>query len=88
MKSKIYSLLIIITLLASLVLVGVSCRKVTSEPIVIPEPSYWPTNGWEEATPESQGFNSEKLADSVKCNKTKRYGYTQFDDCEKWLSYP
>jgi CubicO group peptidase (beta-lactamase class C family) len=44
---------------------GVSCRK------VIPEPSYWPTNGWEKATPESQDFNSEKLADRLNSIKQK-----------------
>jgi len=71
MKSRIYSLLIITALLASLVVVGVSCRKVAPEPIVIPEPSYWPTNGWEEATPESEGFNSEKLADRLDAIRQK-----------------
>jgi CubicO group peptidase (beta-lactamase class C family) len=30
-----------------------------------PEPSYWPTNGWRESTPESQGLSSSILADAL-----------------------
>ena len=71
MGRKIYSLLIILTLLVPLALAGVNCRKVISEPIVIPEPSYWPTNGWESASPESQGFDSEKLLGKLNAIKQK-----------------
>jgi CubicO group peptidase (beta-lactamase class C family) len=28
----------------------------------LPEPDYWPTNGWESVSPEEQGFDSAKLA--------------------------
>lgn len=30
-----------------------------------PEPRYWPTNGWHDSTPESQGFSSALLADAL-----------------------
>ncbi len=71
MREKICSFLIILTLLASLSLAGLSCRKAILEPIIIPEPSYWPTTGWEEAAPESQGFSSEKLGDALNEIKKK-----------------
>jgi CubicO group peptidase (beta-lactamase class C family) len=71
MRKKICPLFIILTLLVSLALAGISCRKVTTEPIAILQPSYWPTNGWEGATPESQGFSSVKLADALNAIKNK-----------------
>ena len=30
-----------------------------------PEPSYWPTEGWQTTTPEAQGFHSAKLAEGL-----------------------
>ena len=30
-----------------------------------PEPRYWPTNGWRDSTPESQGLSSAVLADAL-----------------------
>jgi CubicO group peptidase (beta-lactamase class C family) len=71
MRGKICSILIILALLASLVLASFGCRKITPEPIVVPEPSYWPTGGWQESTPESQGFDSGKLADALNAIKKK-----------------
>jgi CubicO group peptidase (beta-lactamase class C family) len=32
----------------------------------LPEPDYWPTNGWERVSPETQGFDSEKLAQGLR----------------------
>ncbi|MCL4418213.1 MAG: beta-lactamase family protein [Actinobacteria bacterium] len=60
MKSKIFYLLIIVTLLVFLVLIGVSCKGVK-----VSEPSYWPTDGWQSATPESQGIDSNKLIEGL-----------------------
>ena len=31
-------------------------------PVEVPEPEYWPTEGWRTSTPEEQGYRSEKLA--------------------------
>jgi len=31
----------------------------------IPEPTYWPTTGWQSSTPEAQGFDSAKLAEGL-----------------------
>jgi CubicO group peptidase (beta-lactamase class C family) len=35
------------------------------EPVAVPEPDYWPTNGWKTNTPEQQGFDSVKLAEAL-----------------------
>ena len=32
----------------------------------VPEPDYWPTEGWRAASPESQGFDSTKLAEGIR----------------------
>jgi len=71
MKKKLCTLFIILTLLAFLALIDISCERVASEPIIIPQPSYWPTQGWEEATPEFQGFSSQKLAEALNAIKKK-----------------
>jgi CubicO group peptidase (beta-lactamase class C family) len=34
-------------------------------PEQVPEPAYWPTNGWRTNTPEEQGYSSEKLAKAL-----------------------
>ncbi len=34
-------------------------------PIQVPAPSYWPTQGWQTANPEDQGFDSAKLAEAL-----------------------
>lgn len=31
----------------------------------LPEPDYWPTDGWESVPPETQGFDSDKLAQGL-----------------------
>jgi CubicO group peptidase (beta-lactamase class C family) len=71
MKNKITCILISILFVSLIILPGIGCKKVLSEPIIIPEPSYWPTQGWKEATPESQGFNSDKLANTLNAIKNK-----------------
>jgi CubicO group peptidase (beta-lactamase class C family) len=32
------------------------------DPVAVPAPDYWPTNGWRTSTPEEQGYDSAKLA--------------------------
>jgi len=32
----------------------------------VPQPDYWPTEGWRTAPPESQGFDSSKLAEGLR----------------------
>jgi CubicO group peptidase (beta-lactamase class C family) len=36
------------------------------EPVAVPAPEYWPTNGWRTSTPEEQGFDSAKLAEGLR----------------------
>ena len=60
MKSKISYLLLVLILLTSLILTGVSCKTVK-----VPEPLYWPRDGWQTAAPESVGIDSEKLAEGL-----------------------
>ena len=33
--------------------------------VLPPVPSYWPTQGWQENTPEENGFDSAKLAEGL-----------------------
>jgi len=40
------------------------CQAARPAPI-IPEPDYWPTEGWRSATPEELGFLSDKMADGL-----------------------
>ena len=35
------------------------------EPVQVPEPDYWPTDGWRTTSPEEQGFDSAKLAEGL-----------------------
>lgn len=45
-----------------LALLAGGCQLV--QPVAqIPEPDYWPTDGWRSHTPEAQGFSSDKLAE-------------------------
>ena len=34
-------------------------------PVRVPEPDYWPTDGWRTSSPEQQGFDSAKLAQGL-----------------------
>ncbi len=34
-------------------------------PVEVPEPDYWPTQGWRASAPEEQGFDSAKLAEGL-----------------------
>jgi CubicO group peptidase (beta-lactamase class C family)/peptidoglycan/LPS O-acetylase OafA/YrhL len=34
--------------------------------VTVPAPSYWPTEGWQATTPESQGFDSARLAEGLR----------------------
>jgi len=37
----------------------------SKSPIFPPQPSYWPTQGWQTSTPEEQGFDSAWLAEGL-----------------------
>ena len=43
----------------------VSACGASSATVVPPQPSYWPTTGWQTSTPEAQGFDSAKLAQGL-----------------------
>ena len=45
--------------------IGLSDQARASEPV------YWPTEGWQESTPEEQGIDSEKLADGLLAMRAK-----------------
>lgn len=49
--------------LGLILLTAVACAAPRSVSIPIPEPAYWPTDGWQAASPESQGMDSDALAD-------------------------
>ena len=40
------------------------CQLVLPAPRV-PEPPYWPTDGWQAAPPETVGFRSDKMAEGL-----------------------
>ena len=42
------------------------CRKGENFGVAVPTPSYWPTDGWQATTPESQGFDSARLAEGLR----------------------
>jgi CubicO group peptidase (beta-lactamase class C family) len=68
MRSKVSLTLIIIIISIVLFITAIVIYKGITK---IPEASYWPTNGWKSATPESQGFNSVKLAEGLNEIKQK-----------------
>ena len=39
---------------------------------LVPEPDYWPTDGWRFSTPEEQGFNSTKIAEGIRTLQEKQ----------------
>ena len=47
------------------VLLLAGCAAPKSVSVQLPEPEYWPTAGWQSATPESQGMDSELLAQMI-----------------------
>jgi CubicO group peptidase (beta-lactamase class C family) len=49
----------------ALVLVMTGCAAPKTVSVQVPEPDYWPTAGWQSATPESQGMDSGLLAQMV-----------------------
>ncbi len=54
---------VILLLIHLLLLQGCGDRKILRGPGT---PDYWPTNSWQEATPESQGIDSDALARALK----------------------
>jgi len=77
MRKKVSFTLIFILVIIIIIAVIVGWKVITKAPVsgegitTVPEPSYWPTNEWESATPESQGFHSVKLSEGLKAIKQK-----------------
>lgn len=42
------------------------------EPVAVPAPDYWPTDGWRTSSPEEQGFDSAKLAEGLQNIQAKQ----------------
>jgi CubicO group peptidase (beta-lactamase class C family) len=42
-----------------------ACAPSKSVSVQVPEPEYWPTEGWKSSTPEAQGMDSAQLADML-----------------------
>jgi peptidoglycan/LPS O-acetylase OafA/YrhL len=42
------------------------CQRGGIAGVTVPDPSYWPTEGWQTTTPESQGFDSARLAEGLR----------------------
>src|SRR5512138_1689203 len=34
-------------------------------PVTVPEPAYWPTDGWRSTTPEAAGYSSPAMSDAL-----------------------
>jgi hypothetical protein len=53
---------------SALVLIFVAtagCAAPASVTVPLHQPDYWPTDGWQAASPESQGMDSAVLADTL-----------------------
>jgi hypothetical protein len=49
------------------------CSSPKSISVQVPEPDYWPTEGWQSSTPEAQGMDSNLLAqmlEEINTNET------------------
>ncbi len=71
--------LIIITLLAIATLVLIQLAPLAwlftaglRTPLQVPQPDYWPTQGWRATSPEAQGFDSAKLAQGLQSLQDKQ----------------
>jgi CubicO group peptidase (beta-lactamase class C family) len=42
-----------------------ACAPLKSMAVQVPEPDYWPTEGWQSSTPEAQGMDSAQLANML-----------------------
>lgn len=65
--STLKKILLILTAI-TVVLAGGAAWVITPglrEPVAVPPPDYWPTDGWRTNTPEQQGFDSVKLAEAL-----------------------
>jgi len=52
--------------LATILAALAGCQKGGVFSVTVPTPTYWPTEGWRTTTPESQGFDSAKLAEGLR----------------------
>lgn len=67
---------LIISILLILLLLTTGCASTKSISVQVPEPDYWPTAGWRNSAPETQGMDSDLLAqmlEDVSANETSIY---------------
>jgi CubicO group peptidase (beta-lactamase class C family) len=63
-------LFILVVVVVAIVIAGVyAWRALRPSDGAVPEPAYWPTVGWQNSTPEVQGFDSTKLAEGLQTIK-------------------
>jgi CubicO group peptidase (beta-lactamase class C family) len=60
----------IVFILLALILLTAGCAPSKSISVQVPEPDYWPTEGWKSSTPEAQGMDSGLLAQMLEDIKT------------------
>ena len=48
-----------------LALAAAGCQPAAPDAVAVRPPAYWPTQGWQSVAPETQGFNSAKLAEGL-----------------------
>ena len=63
----------IISILLTFILLTTGCTSTKSISVQVPQPDYWPTTGWRNSAPESQGMDSELMArmlEAVSANET------------------
>ncbi len=67
---------LILGTLLTFILITTACAPTKSTPAPVPEPAYWPTEGWQDSTPEAQGMDSElltQLLEDISSNETSIY---------------
>src|SRR5438094_4958206 len=65
------SRILLVLVLAPIVMAAAACSRPPAV-IEVPPPDYWPTESWRTATPESQGMDSDKLADMFDAVRQKK----------------
>jgi len=66
--NRIIKMSLLAVALLALIGIGVLAWTFTAglrEPVAVPAPDYWPTNGWRISSPEEQGFDSVKLTEGL-----------------------
>jgi len=59
-------IVVLVVVVAAIVITGIyAWRVLRPSDGVVPEPTYWPTAGWQTSPPEAQGCDSAKLAEGL-----------------------